>query len=128
MKKVLIAAIALLGLSASSFAQATPTKKVDATKTTVTKKETKKTEPVKAVNPSTAKKATPPVADIKTVSTKKTTTETKTAAANKANNGAVVLKKDGTPDKRYSSSKTAAGPVKKDGTPDKRYKENKKTK
>jgi hypothetical protein len=37
---------------------------------------------------------------------------------------AVVLKKDGTPDKRYKKS-AAAGPMKKDGTPDKRYKANK---
>jgi hypothetical protein len=36
----------------------------------------------------------------------------------------VVLKKDGTPDKRYKKSATA-GPLKKDGTPDKRYKANK---
>jgi len=33
----------------------------------------------------------------------------------------VVLKKDGTPDKRYASSKK----LKKDGTPDKRFKSNK---
>ena len=36
----------------------------------------------------------------------------------------VVLKKDGTPDKRYN--KPATDHVKKDGTPDKRFKENKK--
>lgn len=35
-----------------------------------------------------------------------------------------VLKKDGTPDKRYKQ-KPDAGPLKKDGTPDKRYKSNK---
>lgn len=38
------------------------------------------------------------------------------------------LKKDGTPDKRYSENKEAkpaAGPTKKDGTPDMRYKTNK---
>lgn len=36
----------------------------------------------------------------------------------------VVLKKDGTPDKRYKQT-TPAGPLKKDGTPDRRYKGNK---
>ena len=36
-----------------------------------------------------------------------------------------VLKKDGTPDKRYKSNKTPEGPLKKDGTPDLRYKSNK---
>lgn len=41
-----------------------------------------------------------------------------------ASNG-VVLKKDGTPDKRYKNA--PAGPLKKDGTPDKRYKANKKS-
>ena len=35
-----------------------------------------------------------------------------------------VMKKDGTPDKRYKA-KPAGGKMKKDGTPDKRYKENK---
>ncbi len=39
----------------------------------------------------------------------------------------VVMKKDGTPDKRYKA-KEANGPMKKDGTPDKRYKANKDTK
>ena len=35
----------------------------------------------------------------------------------------VVLKKDGTPDKRYKNA--PKGPLKKDGTPDMRYKDNK---
>lgn len=35
----------------------------------------------------------------------------------------VVLKKDGTPDRRYKNA--PKGPLKKDGTPDKRYKANK---
>ncbi|MEO5890743.1 MAG: hypothetical protein ABIQ31_10845 [Ferruginibacter sp.] len=39
----------------------------------------------------------------------------------------VVLKKDGTPDKRYNSAAAKAkGPLKKDSTPDLRYKANKK--
>ncbi len=38
----------------------------------------------------------------------------------------VVLKKDGTPDKRFKNNETKpAGPLKKDGTPDMRYKANK---
>ena len=49
----------------------------------------------------------------------------KPAAAPAASNG-IVLKKDGTPDKRYKSTPATTGPVKKDGTPDKRYKANKK--
>ncbi len=42
-----------------------------------------------------------------------------------------VMKKDGTPDKRYKANAAKgneaapAGPTKKDGTPDKRYKSNK---
>lgn len=39
----------------------------------------------------------------------------------------VMLKKDGTPDKRYKDNKaTTDGPKKKDGTPDMRYKDNQK--
>jgi len=38
----------------------------------------------------------------------------------------VILKKDGTPDKRFKENKKPQVPLKKDGTPDKRYKENKK--
>jgi len=34
----------------------------------------------------------------------------------------VVLKKDGTPDKRYKENKDSKVVLKKDGTPDKRYK------
>lgn len=37
----------------------------------------------------------------------------------------VVLKKDGTPDKRYKKNTISKVHLKKDGTPDKRYKENK---
>lgn len=38
----------------------------------------------------------------------------------------VVLKKDGTPDKRYSKTAVKDVPLKKDGTPDQRFKANKK--
>jgi hypothetical protein len=52
---------------------------------------------------------------------KKSAKSDSATVATKPANG-VVLKKDGTPDKRYKQS---TGPLKKDGTPDKRYKANK---
>lgn len=53
-------------------------------------------------------------------------TETaKKATPAKTDASGAVLKKDGTPDKRYKSKKEH---MKKDGTPDKRYKENKEAK
>jgi len=48
---------------------------------------------------------------------KSTSAKTQSATVNKQT---VVLKKDGTPDKRYASSRK----LKKDGTPDKRFKSN----
>lgn len=51
-------------------------------------------------------------------SVKATTVKAKSSEVTKQT---VVLKKDGTPDKRYSSSRK----LKKDGTPDKRFKSNK---
>ena len=39
----------------------------------------------------------------------------------------VVLKKDGTPDKRFKNNDAAKGPLKKDGIPDNRFKSNKKS-
>ncbi len=54
--------------------------------------------------------------------TTKTTVQTKnTDKVVHRSTDKVVLKKDGTPDKRYKSSQK----LKKDGTPDMRYKENK---
>ena len=53
-----------------------------------------------------------------TTKTKTTTGKTKEIATNVTS----PLKKDGTPDKRFSSNKN----LKKDGTPDMRYKTNKK--
>ncbi|MGL2962421.1 hypothetical protein ACSVH2_01220 [Flavobacterium sp. RSB2_4_14] len=50
----------------------------------------------------------------------KTTTE-KSSQTKKTTKSSVPLKKDGTPDKRYTSSKSQNVPLKKDGTPDKRY-------
>ena len=48
------------------------------------------------------------------------------AAVKPAATTVVVLKKDGTPDKRYNNAATAV-PLKKDGTPDKRFKACKKS-
>jgi hypothetical protein len=50
--------------------------------------------------------------------TKKKVTTTKEV---KKTDTKVVLKKDGTPDKRYKENKTTKVILKKDGTPDKRY-------
>lgn len=97
MKKLLIAFAMLLGVS--SFATAQTPAAAQATKPAATKSATAKP---------AAKAAEKPAA--------------KPAAT--ASNG-VVLKKDGTPDKRYKNA--PAGPLKKDGTPDKRYKANKKS-
>lgn len=57
-----------------------------------------------------------------------TTTKSSMKAATTKQTGA-MMKKDGTPDKRYKANQmakpAAAGPMKKDGTPDMRYKANK---
>lgn len=92
MRKLILAAVALLGFSLSGQAQEM-TKAVQGTE--------KAAQEVKKGAKKEAKKA----AD-------KATSEAK-----------VVLKKDGTPDKRYKQAKDVV--LKKDGTPDKRYKENK---
>ncbi len=49
----------------------------------------------------------------------------KTSKELKKTEAKVVLKKDGTPDKRYKNNTTSKVHLKKDGTPDKRYKQNK---
>jgi hypothetical protein len=113
MKKLIIAAIALIGFNAASFAQAAPATKAEPSKMKVVKKATDSKQETKVV-PIT-KTATAPAA-------------AKPAAA-KTTTAASPIKKDGTPDKRFKSNAAttpAAGPVKKDGTPDKRYKANKK--
>jgi len=56
---------------------------------------------------------------------KKAKSDSTKMAAAKASPTGVVLKKDGSPDKRYKQTAPAAGPLKKDGTPDKRFKANK---
>lgn len=50
--------------------------------------------------------------------------EVKTAEVKKTENK-TVLKKDGTPDKRFKQAEAPKQVLKKDGTPDKRYKEKK---
>ena len=120
MKKILLSALLLGGITFGSQAQATK------------KAETKKTE-IKIVKPAA------PSSDQATISVKKTvvkkeikantavgkkpsTPVASPAAVENANeHSAVAIKKDGTPDKRYKASKK----LKKDGTPDKRYKANK---
>lgn len=60
----------------------------------------------------------------KTAKTSKTDKAEKTTKATGMN---PMMRKDGTPDKRYKENKTTApveGPKKKDGTPDMRYKKN----
>ena len=105
MKKLILASAMMLGFISFSFAQAPAAKDAKPAKE---KKEAKKPaakSDAKTVAPATQAK---PVA--------------KAPAATDKNG--TVLKKDGTPDKRYKENKTTH--VKKDGTPDKRFKENKK--
>ncbi|MDF2381227.1 hypothetical protein JMG10_07110 [Nostoc ellipsosporum NOK] len=116
MKKIILAAFAIIGFSAASFAQTTQKTIEPATQ----KKEHKMTQPAKTVTPKTQASMTTATAP-KATQTKQTTP----VAANGP------AKKDGTPDMRYKANKTAvaAAPskhLKKDGTPDKRYTENKK--
>jgi len=90
----------------------------------------KKTENKSQVAPATKKAVPEKVAKVPATATKApVSTATKTAVDKQksAPKSGVVLKKDGTPDKRYKKS-TPAGPLKKDGTPDMRYKDNKKAK
>ena len=64
---------------------------------------------------------TPPQVKMQTakpVAQKSTVVKTEVAAKPAKANTAVVMKKDGTPDKRYKANQH----LKKDGTPDKRYK------
>ena len=100
MKKLLFAFIAFLSFDAATMAQA-------AKQTPVTV-------------PASKMKVVAPAA--KVVPMAKTTAVAPKPAATTSG---VVLKKDGTPDKRYNTA-PATVPLKKDGTPDKRYKGTKK--
>ena len=123
MKKLIIAAIALVGFSAASFAQVIPVKKNDASKMQVVKNVTAKKADAKVVAINKVTKPTVPAVTKTAVVTKPVVT---TKAVTKTN-AAAPLKKDGTPDKRFKASQgIAAGPLKKDGTADLRYKANKK--
>ena len=104
MKKLLVALIAFLGISAFTFAQTAAAPKDPKTKTALKQTDAKAKAAKSEVKADAAK----------------TTTDAKEVAGG-------PLKKDGTPDKRYKENKDAAKKVhlKKDGTADKRYKENK---
>lgn len=109
MKKLFFGVLMMLGFSGLSNAQqASPS-------APVTKK--------KLVRDATVSSVPAPVATNRKV--KKTST---TVVAKPTTATGVVLKKDGTPDKRYKKAPaTEAGPLKKDGTADMRYKKNKKS-
>jgi hypothetical protein len=111
--KKLILALTFLGFVALTNAQstipATEKKQSTAVKTSAPKAETK-------MEAKSDKKADASKSDAKAGAEKKTDA-----------NG-TVLKKDGTPDKRYKAKAEEKGPAKKDGTPDMRYKANKETK
>lgn len=105
MKKLIIAAFAILGFSMASMAQTTPVaKKTEATKTHV-----KKAAKSNAVTTTPAHEAKAKATEVKH--------QEKTASNAK-------LKADGTPDKRYKENKEHAK-LKANGTPDMRYKANK---
>ncbi len=110
--------ILFIGFTVSGMAQTVtkPTKKVDS-KTSVAPAAKKASSEKVAKVPASATKTPAPAAAKPAVEKQKSATKSD-----------VVLKKDGTPDKRYKNSTPTAGPLKKDGTPDMRYKENKKAK
>jgi len=115
MKKIILAAFAIIGFSAAGFAQTT--QKVAEP---VQKKEHKMVQPAKTVT--TKNQANMTSATAPGVTQKKQTAPVTAAGP---------AKKDGTPDMRYKANKTAVAAtppkhLKKDGTPDKRYMENKK--
>lgn len=124
MKKILTAVFALLFFSFAGIAQTT------GQKTTKPGKEVVKTQTGKAVNTKPTKaplvKTTPVTAKTETIKSKagpaKTATIPSTPLTPKTQKSTPVLKKDGTPDKRFSANKH----LKKDGTPDKRFSEHKK--
>jgi hypothetical protein len=112
MKKLILGALMLLGFAGFSNAQVAPAKPPVKAKT------------VKPTVPAVKQPATTAVVVKPTVKSKDVV-----APAKATNAQGVVLKSDGTPDKRFKVGTPAAkGPVKKDGTPDLRYKENKKLK
>ncbi len=115
----MLAIAMVFGLISFSFAQNTAAKSV---KSAPEKKEAKKAIVKPDTKVSTASQANKQIS--KPVTTAKAPAATSAKPAAKSG---TVLKKDGTPDKRYSIAKNKV-PLKKDGTPDKRFKENKKSK
>lgn len=131
MKRLIIAAIALMGFSAASFAQATPAVKKDAaSKMQVVKKTDGKGSEAKVAAMNKVTK-TAPTAAANNPAVQKQNASGAAASAKKETvvktNAAAPLKKDGTPDMRYKANQgIAKGPLKKDGTADMRFKANKK--
>lgn len=116
MKKMILSIVAMFCITAVMHAQTATVTPVKTTKPVLAKTTAAKKAGVVAATPATTKvqaQATTP---------KVKPAQVKTAAA--ANTTAVHLKKDGTPDKRFTAA-PKAGPLKKDGTPDKRFKANK---
>ncbi|MCW3093330.1 MAG: hypothetical protein JWP81_4399 [Ferruginibacter sp.] len=112
MKKMILAATLVIGLLSFSNAQTVKPAPAKPKKVTEVKATTQVAPAAQPVKTTTAKAAKPVVAPAKAV-----------------NAQGVVLKKDGTPDKRYSAATAKPkGPVKKDGTADLRFKSNKKSK
>ncbi|MFM9911177.1 MAG: hypothetical protein ACKVOW_17690 [Chitinophagaceae bacterium] len=141
MKKLIIAAIALVSFSAVSFAQSVPAvKKTEPSKLQAVKNITAEKNDARVIalnkvpKPGTIAVTKTPVIKTETKAIPVTTTTNlaakpasvvKPVVITKTN--AAPLKKDGTPDKRFKTAQAAgAGPLKKDGTADKRYKANKK--
>lgn len=117
MKRLMIATLILMGFGVAGFAQTAPVIKKDESKMHVTKKSTEKKADGKVVEmKKTEKKISGSEAAVNANAPKKVETTTSSSTT--------VLKKDGTPDKRYAANKH----LKADGTKDMRYKENKKTK
>ncbi|HRG58851.1 MAG TPA: hypothetical protein PK323_07805 [Bacteroidia bacterium] len=119
MKKILSIAVAFLMCATLTFAQdAKPKAKPVGT---VQPKQI----PLKAVSSSKAvSKQEPAEASPQNAAQKEAGVNAQPAKSNENTNvqqGKPVLKKDGTPDRRYKENQK----LKKDGTPDKRYKENK---
>lgn len=132
MKKLIFAIVAFAGVNMTATAQAIPAKKTTApkmevVKTTKVKKTDAKVVAISKPAPAVVTKTPAVKTKEKTVVVTKTApAATKTVTVAKTSTG-VILKKDGTPDKRYkTNSGNGAGPLKKDGTPDMRYKANKK--
>ena len=115
MKNVLIALITLVGFNITAKAQAlpAPVKKAERSMQVLKAADKPKSTATAVPMPKSGIKSTAPVKPFSIAKSKRTTS--------------VVLKKDGTPDKRFNNkSKSMMRPLKKDGTPDKRFRTPKK--